>query len=157
MGAWLSLGHARGQHYGDPRLRADRGWRWSGNDYRIKWPGHRFWSTRPGTVWGWQEIRIQVRMSITWKVHFILIALFLCRHFICFLVRLSFHSINVLLINVFSVFMPYPHVTVFTFFWVVIPCSLGGVYQPSGSSCFYRDSVVGVGTRLWTRVSRVGI
>ena len=103
MGAWLSLGHARGQHYGDPRLRADRGWRWSGNDYRIKWPGHRFWSTRPGTVWGWQEICIQVWMSITWKVHFILMALFLCRNFICFLVMVSFHSIN-MLINVCQCF-----------------------------------------------------
>ena len=57
----------------------------------------------------------------------------------------------------FSVYMPDLHVTVFTFFWVVIPYSLGGGYQPSRFSCFDKHSVVGIGTRLWTRVSRVGI
>lgn len=62
-----------------------------------------------------------------------------------------------LLINAFNVFMPDPHVTVFTFFSVVIPCSLGGGYQPSRLLCFHRGRVVGIGTRLWARVSRVGI
>jgi hypothetical protein len=60
------------------------------------------------------------------------------------------------MLSVFSyqIFMTLP---VFTIFWVVTPCSLGGGYQLSRLSCFHRDSVAGIVPRLWTGVSRVGI